>query len=196
MRHGIRDIRAERIRRSEIFSVKFLPFEFGKRPALQGFCKLFAGTADRFARHKRLTRTGGISGVRRNPGVAALINDVIRTDACIGNDHLCQNRSKPLSDAAGTGVDMDLGVILDNKFCTAPVRKSYADARVFHCAGQADGGSVFDRFIIVGLDCQKGLHQSCFGTDDLTVRQYTSGTDRVPVTDFPGGNADFVRHHI
>ena len=82
--------------------------------------------------------------------------------------------------------------VLDGEADAAGVRETDADARVLHCAGEAD---VFG-LVVVGLDGLEGFHKTGGVVDDLAVGQFLAGADRVAVADFPRRDAYDVGHLV
>ena len=69
---------------------------------------------------------GGIAGVGCDPCIAALVDDVLTLEARIRDGQLYQHRTKTLSNAGSTGIDMKLAVILHNELAATPVGKANA----------------------------------------------------------------------
>ena len=196
MRNRMRHIRAKLIGFGKILAVEFLPGKFCKRVGFQRCGKLFAGASAGLARHKRLTGAGSVAGVRRDPGIRALVDDIAAFQRCICNNHLHEHRTDALTNARSARVDMDLRVVFHDQLAAAPVGDADADARVFHCAGNADRLSLFHCLVVIRLDCLKRFDKARFRAHDLAVRQFLSGPNGVAVTDFPRGDADLVGHFV
>ena len=73
----VRHIRTERVGLREVFAVEFFPDEVAERLSGQRLVELQAGAAAGLAGHKRLAGAGRVAGVRGNPGVGTLIDDVV-----------------------------------------------------------------------------------------------------------------------
>ncbi len=196
MRHGIWHIGAQRVGLGQVIAVELPALEIVQGFALQRADQLFTGTAGRFAGNTGLAGAGGVAGVRRDPGVGALVDDLVAAQAGVCHHHLHQHGAKALADAGRAGVDMYLAVVLDNELAAAPVGQTHANAGVFHRTGEPHGVAAMDGRVIVGLDLVEGFHKARLGADDLAVGQHAARTDGVAVADLPGGDADKLGHLI
>ena len=70
-------VRAQGVRLGQILAVKLLAHQVAQGLALQGGVELLAGPAGGLAGDQGLAGAGGIAGIRGDPGVAALIDDVV-----------------------------------------------------------------------------------------------------------------------
>ena len=91
---------------------------------------------------------------------------------------------------------MKLFVFLHNQLASAVVRKTDADACIFHRTGKTDGLTCFDGRVKLGLYRLERLDKTGLRADDLTVRQDAARANRVAVADFPRADADFLRHFV
>ena len=186
MGNRIRLISPQRIRRRQIAARIDLSdqcLQGSARPSV--FHQAFTGAAAGLAGDHRLTGTGGIAGIGREPGVAAFIDHILGCDVRVGDDHLLQHRAEALADAGGAGEDMDLFILKNCQLAAAPVRQAHADAGVFHCRSQTDRLAGSHRLVVIGLDSFQCLDKTRGLIDDLTVRQDLTRPDRVAHADLP-----------
>ena len=101
-------------------------------------------------------------------------------------DDLHQHGAQALADAGGTGINMQLAVLLHDQLAAAPVGDAHAHAGVLHGAGDAHRVAVLHGLVIGGLDGLQRLHQAGGVVHDLAVGQDAAGTDGVAIADLPG----------
>ena len=115
MADGVGHVRAQGVRLGQILAVKLLAHQVAQGLALQGGAELLTGPAGGLAGDQGLAGAGGVAGIRGDPGVAALIDDVVPVEAGVGDYYLHQHGAQSLADAGGTGINMQLAVLLHNE---------------------------------------------------------------------------------
>ena len=91
---------------------------------------------------------------------------------------------------------MQLAVAFHNQLAPAVVGQAYADARIFHRAGDAYGLSCRDSRVVVGLHGLQRLGKARLRPDNLSVGQHLTGADGVAPADLPRADAHLVGHFI
>ena len=91
---------------------------------------------------------------------------------------------------------MQLCIIFNDQFYTAPVWNTNTDAGIFHGTGKSDCFSCSDCSIVFFFYSVQCFNKTGRIVNNLSIWKDTAWTDGIAVTDFPWGNTDFISHHI
>ena len=184
-----RHVRSQLIRRLKVLIKEFPSFQAGE--VASRFFKLagefFGSLFHRFAGEQGLARTGRRTGIGCRLGIGHPDADPGKRKARGLRHILAEYGMAALPDIGCRAVDHTAPVLYD-QFCPAFVRQADTDAGVLHGTRYA---RVVPVLLIDILHRFQRLLERRGAIRDLAVRKHFARLDGIPVTDFPGGNADF-----